>query len=163
MKTNEKVLKVMKIVDQIVDLTKDLSTLERLTVFSKVCNDLNQPEIPAIVLGNMAKMFGSNHAIISIDEKGVGCTFFNGEIEINVDGKPVESKTFFANDADEYKEDETPADGDEPNLEEIEKESIRRALEKHEWNSKIAAKELQISPRTLYRKMEKYGLKEKAE
>ncbi|MBO4666339.1 MAG: sigma 54-interacting transcriptional regulator [Paludibacteraceae bacterium] len=48
---------------------------------------------------------------------------------------------------------------DEPtNLEEIEKESIRRALERSNGNRKLAAEALGFSERTLYRKIKEYDL-----
>lgn len=43
-------------------------------------------------------------------------------------------------------------------LEEVEKEMIRKALEKHHGKRKSAAKDLSISERTLYRKIKEYGL-----
>ena len=45
-----------------------------------------------------------------------------------------------------------------PTMEEIEKESIRRALQRNQGSRKRAAEDLHISERTLYRKIEKYGL-----
>ena len=73
--------------------------------------------------------------------------------------------------AEEYREeaDEHPGDSnsrthesteepERPSLEEIEKESIRRALERNNGSRKQAAQDLLISERTLYRKIEKYGL-----
>ena len=43
-------------------------------------------------------------------------------------------------------------------LDEVEKEMIRKALERHHGKRKSAAKDLNISERTLYRKMKEYGL-----
>ncbi|GHT57351.1 sigma-54-dependent Fis family transcriptional regulator [Bacteroidia bacterium] len=43
-------------------------------------------------------------------------------------------------------------------LEEIEKDVIRKALDKHSGRRKDAAQDLQISERTLYRKIKEYGL-----
>ncbi len=43
-------------------------------------------------------------------------------------------------------------------LNEVEKDLIRKALEKHRGKRKAAAKDLNISERTLYRKIQKYGL-----
>lgn len=43
-------------------------------------------------------------------------------------------------------------------LEEVEKEMIRKALERHRGKRKFAAQELGISERTLYRKINEYGL-----
>ena len=44
------------------------------------------------------------------------------------------------------------------NIEELEKESIRRALERNSGNRKAAAEALGISERTLYRKIKEYNI-----
>ncbi|MBO4621999.1 MAG: hypothetical protein J5635_04945 [Paludibacteraceae bacterium] len=54
-----------------------------------------------------------------------------------------------------YELDELPEDTD---LETRESESIRRALVRNHGSRKRAAEDLQISERTLYRKIEKYGI-----
>lgn len=63
--------------------------------------------------------------------------------------------------AEEYREEENapaaPAT-ESPTMEEIEKESIRLALQRNQGSRKRAAEDLHISERTLYRKIEKYGL-----
>ncbi len=43
-------------------------------------------------------------------------------------------------------------------LDEVEKEMIRKALEKHHGKRKSAAQDLNICERTLYRKIKEYGL-----
>ena len=43
-------------------------------------------------------------------------------------------------------------------LDEVEKEMIRKALERHHGRRKNAANDLKISERTLYRKIKEYGL-----
>ena len=43
-------------------------------------------------------------------------------------------------------------------LDEVEKEMIRKALERHHGKRKSAAQDLNISERTLYRKIKEYGL-----
>ena len=43
-------------------------------------------------------------------------------------------------------------------LDEVEREMIRKALERHHGRRKNAAKDLKISERTLYRKIKEYGL-----
>jgi DNA-binding NtrC family response regulator len=54
--------------------------------------------------------------------------------------------------------------GAEPNfsLEEIEKQHIMRALQHYQWNRVKASRALGITPKTLYLKIKKYGLKERA-
>ena len=55
---------------------------------------------------------------------------------------------------------ETEMVEDEPlALEEREKKAIRMALERHGGKRTLAAKELHISERTLYRKIKEYGIK----
>lgn len=56
-------------------------------------------------------------------------------------------------DTEAYVEEETPL-----SLDEVEKEMIRKALERHHGKRKNAAKDLDISERTLYRKIKEYGL-----
>lgn len=52
-----------------------------------------------------------------------------------------------------------PSDpGESMTLEDTERETIRRVLEKHSGRRKAAAKELNISERTLYRKIKEYNL-----
>lgn len=58
--------------------------------------------------------------------------------------------------SDEYKEDDGDSDA---SLEEIEEESVRRALSRNDGNKQRAAEDLHISLRTLLRKMRKYGIK----
>lgn len=43
-------------------------------------------------------------------------------------------------------------------LDEMEKQMIQKALDRHEGNRRLAARELNISERTLYRKIKEYGL-----
>lgn len=58
-------------------------------------------------------------------------------------------------DAEEYQEIETP----KPlTLEDMERQMIKKTLDKHRGKRKLAADELQISERTLYRKIKEYGI-----
>ena len=52
----------------------------------------------------------------------------------------------------------TPAEDDTLDLEEVERTAIRRALSKHGGNITRAADELGLTRRSLYRRIEKYGL-----
>ncbi len=65
--------------------------------------------------------------------------------------------------AEELREDDgetarPPQEDSSPTMEEIERESIREALARNQGSRKRAAEELNISERTLYRKIEKFGL-----
>lgn len=56
--------------------------------------------------------------------------------------------------------DSTDVDKDSLSLEEVEKEMIRKALERHQGKRKNAAQDLKISERTLYRKIKAYNLED---
>ena len=62
--------------------------------------------------------------------------------------------------ADEYAEEESKEteDPETLSLEEVEKEMIKKALERHGGKRRNAALDLKISERTLYRKIKEYGL-----
>jgi DNA-binding NtrC family response regulator len=45
-------------------------------------------------------------------------------------------------------------------LEEMEKRHIQRALEHHQWNRAKTAQALGITPKTLYLKIKKYGIRQ---
>ena len=57
-----------------------------------------------------------------------------------------------------YIQDAEPYEEETLSLEEVEKEMIRKALEKHNGRRKNAAADLKISERTLYRKIKEYNL-----
>ena len=60
---------------------------------------------------------------------------------------------------DDIQDTEEVVEEQEPmSLDDVEKEMIRKALERHHGRRKNAAKDLKISERTLYRKIKEYGL-----
>ena len=61
------------------------------------------------------------------------------------------SKNDHIEDTEEYVEESL-------SLEDVEKDMIRKALDRHKGKRKFAAQELGISERTLYRKINEYGL-----
>ena len=63
--------------------------------------------------------------------------------------KPAEAQE--VQDTEEYVEENL-------SLDDVEKEMIRKALERHHGKRKNAANDLKISERTLYRKIKEYGL-----
>lgn len=65
--------------------------------------------------------------------------------------KPVANEEPEVQDTEEYIEENL-------SLDEVEKEMIRKALERHHGKRKNAAQDLKISERTLYRKIKEYGL-----
>lgn len=70
---------------------------------------------------------------------------------ININPTVTEDSEDDIQDTEEYIEESL-------SLDDVEKEVIRKALEKHQGRRKGAAKELNISERTLYRKIKEYGL-----
>lgn len=54
--------------------------------------------------------------------------------------------------------DETPASNDNLNLKDFNRKMIEKALERNNGNRRLAAAELGISDRTLYRRIKEYGL-----
>lgn len=64
----------------------------------------------------------------------------------------------YADEIKEEKEDEAKENGEMPSLEEVEVEMIKKALERNNGKRRNAAQDLQISERTLYRKIKEYGL-----
>jgi transcriptional regulator with PAS, ATPase and Fis domain len=83
-------------------------------------------------------------------------------VEFKADSHVRDSKQYVTSmddityqEAEEYHEDDTS----KPlTLEDMEKQMIKKTLEKHRGKRKAAADELQISERTLYRKIKEYGI-----
>jgi len=74
--------------------------------------------------------------------------------DTNYKPEPIDSEDF--QEAEEYHEIESTP---QPlSLEEMEKQMIKKTLEKYRGKRKAAAEELQISERTLYRKIKEYGI-----
>lgn len=70
---------------------------------------------------------------------------------INITSTKQKPEEDYIQDTEEYVEESL-------SLDDVEKEMIRKALEKHHGKRKSAAKDLNISERTLYRKIKEYGL-----
>jgi DNA-binding NtrC family response regulator len=84
-------------------------------------------------------------------------------VDLMNDKQVRESKAFVsvADDVDSYQDAEEyhELESQKPQtLEDMEKQMIKRTLEKHRGKRKAAADELQISERTLYRKIKEYGI-----
>lgn len=73
------------------------------------------------------------------------------DIHVNI----VEDEPEHVDEFEAYKLEELP---DDPNMEAMEKGNIHRALFRNHGNRKKAAEDLHMSERTLFRKIEKYGL-----
>jgi DNA-binding NtrC family response regulator len=79
-------------------------------------------------------------------------------VSTNIPEKVIEEEPVLY--ADEYAEEESKTP-DEPvalSLEEVEKDMIKKALERNGGKRRRAASDLKISERTLYRKIKEYGL-----
>jgi len=128
--------RLMAKAEVIVSVLNTCNDLEAATVLMMACNSLNRPQV--LLLTAQA----ANLAVkVSKQEEPA-------KREDNTD----------EDDANGYVED----DGDDASgmtIEEIERESIRRALERNNWNRKRTAEDLHISERTLCRKMKQYDLK----
>ena len=100
-----------------------------------------------------------------LTEKDLGSVLDEKQMTIDSDKKTLEKET-----AQEIATNET-ATGTQPQvipittkvatLKEIEMETIKLSIERNKWNMTTTAEELGISRMTLYRKLEKYGLRDK--
>ena len=72
--------------------------------------------------------------------------------------RPVQQPAACPKEEDDYIQDTEEYVEETLSLDEVEKEMIRKALEKHHGKRKSAAQDLRISERTLYRKIKEYGL-----
>lgn len=139
--------KVMKLIDQVVQELDGLNSVEVRVVITDVLNKL-MPQIPIHILGDMAKVMKSNQIVMTEDEGGWHLAF-----KTSIDCEETGSEP--------SDEDNTPIFHQAPegaDMEEIEKESIIRALHRNHGNRKKAAQDLHISERTLLRKIEKYDI-----
>ena len=93
-------------------------------------------------------MHSSHNMPIDIEAEEIGY----GE---PVSMRPQQRSTGFSNDSDSFVE---VNDEKNLNLNDIERQTIEKALERNNGNRKNAATELGISDRTLYRKIKQYGL-----
>ena len=146
----------MKLIDQVVQELDGLNSVEVRVVITGVLNELNMPQIPILILGDMAKVMESNQIVMTEDEGG-----WNVAFRINKERLSVGLDLGDEWEAEEYHGDENPTDSSSPSgpdLEKIEKESIILALQRNHGSRKKAAEDLHISVRSLSRKIEKYGI-----
>lgn len=130
------------------DMKKDMTDLKKLV------HDIMNGNIPEV--NNQDLHFNSsfvNHrdAIIT--------TPTSPTVEI-INEMPVRDSKQFVSNADEYLDAEVYHDDTivPTTLEDMEKQMIRKTLEKYRGKRKLAADELKISERTLYRKIKEYGI-----
>ncbi len=123
------------------DMRKDVTELKRI-VHNLVAN-------PSSSMSNKStseSFFSSS--VDPVGEASVLPTIISSNVESAVQTKKHSAEI---EDTEEYVEESL-------SLEEVEKEMIRKALIKHKGKRKDAAQDLDISERTLYRKIKRYGL-----
>ena len=130
------------------DMRKDINDMKKM-VYGTI--DEKVPEIPKEEYHYPTPIF--NHDAIIASERTI-------IPDVKTDINPIENKRY-TNDRNiyqdaEYQEDESAR---KPmTLEEMEKKMIKQTLDKYRGRRKQAAEELQISERTLYRKIKEYGI-----
>lgn len=134
------------------DMKKDVSDLKKLvhSIMNGQQPEVQQPEVhfPSAFLNHNDTIISSSPTA-GVDYKKELITSENKQYRV------VDDVEIFQ-DAVEYHEVETPS---RPlTLEDMERQMIKRTLEKHRGKRKAAADELQISERTLYRKIKEYGI-----
>ncbi len=137
------------------DLRKEMGGLKELVVELVKYNDLNMPEnmenYPSIALpsSNMATQ-STNYNRFIINEEA------NNNISANPDNsvRPI----ILENKQNDATFDRMEVVEETLSLAAMEKEMIKKALKKHKGRRKDAANELEISERTLYRKIKEYEL-----
>lgn len=114
-------------------------------------NDLKKLTLDIMKGGNIEQVQEDNHKIIEkiYQEQQPGEA---GNVEV------VQIPTSVKEDANSYDFIETIEEDESLSLQEKEVEMIRKSLEKNKGKRKLAAKELGISERTLYRKIKQYDL-----
>ena len=131
------------------DMKSDLNDLKKLTL--ELMKSGNAPEVQKQNEGLIQKIYGEDDAteeaieeleVLSISEKST-------EIQNNIPTEDVQDKYHFA---EEIEEEETLS------LHDKELELIKKSLERHKGKRKLAADELGISERTLYRKIKQFDL-----
>jgi transcriptional regulator with PAS, ATPase and Fis domain len=130
------------------DMRKDINDLKQLLHSTGTIQSVNNQK--DISFAELIKPRETSEAQLSVN------------VPVTPDILPVQNKNFRKFDTEqsvqdvEYQEDKTQ---DEPlTLDEMEKQIIQRTLEKYRGRRKPAANELNISERTLYRKIKDFGL-----
>jgi len=131
------------------DMKKDMNDLKALVhdLMSGKQIDIKTDELhyPTTIIDSDDTIITPRKSVELISEK-------SSPLEINPYSENVESYQ------DEVEYQEVEEQQKPVSLQDMEQQMILRALEKHRGKRKAAAKELQISERTLYRKIKEYGL-----
>ena len=119
------------------DMKRDINELKKLVVdivdHSDLSHELQREHQP--ILTQLYKEFDENFSSIP-------------QVEVQPRNEPHPLDTFYTHEELE----------ESLSIQKKEVDLIRRAIEKHGGKRKIAAKELGISERTLYRKIKEYGI-----
>ena len=138
------------------DMKKDLNDLKSLVFELIRTNDLEMPDEDT--LGQLALPEGRGGMVAPPENR------FQSEPEEDVPSYPTddfhegEYEPIILNDDQRRHYDESEVVEENLSLEDNERELITKALQKHQGHRREAAHDLGISERTLYRKIEKYGL-----
>jgi len=117
------------------DMKKDISDLK------KVVNELSSAQIQTDVSYSPTILQGDNY-VNQMNHPTEKSVKFNDVDDV----EPIQE-------IEDYKEED-----EKVSLEDMERELIRKSLEKHKGKRKIVARELKISERTLYRKIKDYEI-----
>lgn len=123
------------------DMRKDVTELKKLVndLMAERASVVHPSSVPAVSYG-----FAPEPSVVARGSSDVP-TILHPSV------KPAAPVDDDIQDTEEYVEESL-------SLDEVEKEMIRKALEKHRGKRKSAARDLNISERTLYRKIKEYGL-----
>ena len=128
-------------------MRRDVTELKKLV--HDIMNGKIHTEVPAHYLQNQVSIVRDPSVVVStpVSEMNTSLSSVSPIEPIKV--THVESPG--VQDTEEYVEENL-------SLDDVEKEMIRKALERHHGKRKNAAQDLKISERTLYRKIKEYGL-----
>ena len=132
------------------DMKNDLNDLKSLVFELIKTNNLNVPDISRLQQLNSGKPSQEETTRIIPEFEPEAQTLPN-------ESKPIENPYIFQSENESY---DNPMEVVEESLSlaDMEKDMIKKALEKHKGRRKDAAKDLEISERTLYRKIKEYEL-----
>lgn len=130
------------------DMKKDMNDLKKLV------HDIMKGQQPVMSENQFSNLFTPSESTIPDTS--------NSYELINKEMKPFETKPYIkpSTNTDEYEVVEEITDNEQPPLalEDMERIMIKQTLEKYRGKRKLAAKELRISERTLYRKIKEFGI-----
>ena len=143
------------------DMKNDLNDLKSLVFELIKSNNLNVPDISRLKQLNSGRPSTEdmNPSTIMPEFKPEGQTLPNesGSYNSGIEPKPSDKPYIFQQEDENY---DNPMEVVEESLSlaDMEKDMIKKALAKHKGRRKDAAKDLEISERTLYRKIKEYEL-----